>query len=351
FGLVRVELGQGTSWDTLATNSHLRQRTRELEVKVSAVHELGRFPVVPALVDAHSTSERAEIEAAARRTFQETLHRWLALAPRREVWLMVHGYHNTFEKPAMVLAELWHFMGREAVPVLYSWPAGRGGLLRGYAYDRESGEFTVYHLKQCLRLLAEDPQIEKIHILAHSRGAAVCVAALRELIIAERAAGRGNGRHLKIGQVVLAAPDLDLEVASQRVVAEGVLECMEHLTVYVSSRDKAIWLANWLFDSQRRLGNVDLGRLNASERQLIAKVPGVDFIQADLSSGFLTHSYFYEHPAVVSDLILVLRDGRPAGAEHGRPLQPVSKNFWRLSADYPGTRRTGGSADVRGNEK
>ena len=38
----------------------------------------------------------------------------------------------------LVIAELWHFLGRQGVPILYTWPAGFGGL-RGYTRDRESG--------------------------------------------------------------------------------------------------------------------------------------------------------------------------------------------------------------------
>ena len=41
------------------------------------------------------------------------------------------------------------------VPVAYSWPAGSKGLIRGYTYDHDSSEFTVYHLKQMLHALAD----------------------------------------------------------------------------------------------------------------------------------------------------------------------------------------------------
>ena len=69
----------------------------------------------------------------------------------------------------LVIAELWHFLGRQGVPILYTWPAGFGGL-RGYTRDRESGGFTIFHLKQFLRLLASTPELEELNIIAHSRG-------------------------------------------------------------------------------------------------------------------------------------------------------------------------------------
>lgn len=101
--------------------------------------------------------------------FRAALNQRLALAPKKEVTIYLHGYNNSFEDAAFTLAELWHFMGREGVPLLYTWPADRGGI-RGYAYDRESGQFTLYHLKQLLRSLARFPEVEKVHIVAHSRG-------------------------------------------------------------------------------------------------------------------------------------------------------------------------------------
>ena len=80
------------------------------------------------------------------------------------------------------MAELWHFLGREGLPIIYTWPAGYPGIF-GYTYDRESSEFTVFHLKQAIRWLAKLPEVENIHLLAHSRGTDVTVSAVRELVI------------------------------------------------------------------------------------------------------------------------------------------------------------------------
>jgi esterase/lipase superfamily enzyme len=70
---------------------------------------------------------------------------------------------------------------------VYSWPAGQAGLLRGYSGDRESGEFTVFHLKEFIRTIAAIDEVEKINFSAHSRGTDVILTALRELIIEARA--------------------------------------------------------------------------------------------------------------------------------------------------------------------
>jgi esterase/lipase superfamily enzyme len=211
--------------------------------------------------------------------------------------------------------------------------------LRGYTYDRESGEFSIYHVKQFLFALTQCPQVEHISILAHSRGTDVLLTALRELTIAIRAAGGDPMEELRLRNVVLAAPDLDLGITMQRVGAERLSVSAERFTVYTSSDDKAISLAEILFGGLVRLGQLDLllmkKELPRNERR---PVPGnVAFVQyAGGLGGAHGHSYFRENPAVSSDLVLVLRYDRDPGAEHGRPLRHIEANFWTIGDGYPG---------------
>ena len=123
---------------------------------------------------------------AAKEVFRHAVVEWLDKTPRKEVFIFVHGFHNSFDDAAFTMAELWHFVGRYGVPIVYTWPAGHPGIF-GYTYDRESSEFTVFHLKQTLKFIASFPEVEKINIIAHSRGTDVAVNALRELSIAIRA--------------------------------------------------------------------------------------------------------------------------------------------------------------------
>ena len=58
-------------------------------------------------------------------------------------------------------------------------------------------------------------------------------------------------------------------------------------------------------------------------------------IDARVSTGFVGHSYFYAHPAVSADLILLLRDNLEPGSP-GRPLRKHGANFWYITVDYPG---------------
>ncbi len=45
-----------------------------------------------------------------------------ALTPRKEVFLDVHGVATGFDDAVLDLASIWHFLGREGVPIAYTWP-------------------------------------------------------------------------------------------------------------------------------------------------------------------------------------------------------------------------------------
>ena len=89
-------------------------------------------------------------------------------------------------------------------------------------YDRESGEFSVSHLREFIKNVAGCPDVERIHLVAHSRGTDVTISALRELNLHYRAQGKSTQAELKLENLVLAAPDVDgLLVGGASLEAEG----------------------------------------------------------------------------------------------------------------------------------
>ena len=340
FGSCVVEIGHDVTWEELVMNSRVRNRTVALPLKVVSITEQVRFPDTP--IPWAMVGDQVEEDPVVKSRQQDVaellrneVSTRLAKTSVKEAYILVHGYNNTFEDAAFVIAELWHFLGREGVPILYTWPAGHGGLLRGYTYDRESGEFTIFHLKQLLRALASFDELDKIHIIAHSRGTDVASSAIRELVIEARAAGLDPSNKLKIGNFVMAAPDLDFEVVRQRLGAERVYDGAERLTIYVSQTDKAIGIADWLFGSITRLGQLSFEEL--SERQLmnLKYISHMHVVNANVKSDGVGHAYFHTNSAASSDLILLLRDNLDPGAANGRPLIKLQDGFWELTDDYP----------------
>ena len=339
FGSCQVEIGENVSWETLVEQSLQRERSQKLPLHIRAVTEQGRLPATPlplargnGQLKADPVAEAAHNQAAAQ--LQQVLRQRLALTPRKDAYVYIHGFNNHFADAMFVMAELWHFLGRQGVPIVYTWPAGAGAGLRGYTRDRESGEFTIFHLKQFLRILALTPELQRIHLIAHSRGTDVATSALRELVIEARAAGREARAFAKLHNVVLAAADLDFEVVGQRLAAERVGLEIDRITIYVSQTDRALGMSGCLFVSARRIGQVRPEDLTAEQRHDLEVSGRVQLIDARVSSGWLGHSYFYGHPAVSADLVLLLRDNLEPGSP-GRPLYRRDVNFWEITEGYP----------------
>ncbi len=339
-GISEVEIGKGLDWKTLVESTTRRDRRIALPVNVRSVTEIARLQPTPTpLVEQDGVlvqdPETIALREAAAVPVAELLQERLAQSPRNEVLVYIHGFKTTFEEAAIVLAGLHHF-SRDLVPVLYTWPAGAPGMLSGYARDRESGEFTVLHLKRFFRRIAAIPEVEKIHIVAHSRGTDVAVTALRELLIEERGAGRLAEETFKIANLVLVAPDLDVDVVTQRLIGERMHNVAEHLTIYVSRDDQAIGVAEWFAKSTRRLGRVRPEDIDEPLQRRMELISDVSLIDVRLRSDKHGHSYFYRSPAVSSDLLLMLRYGAVVGSPQ-RPLTESLPGYWVLDDPaYPG---------------
>lgn len=344
-GISEVQFGKDVSWDQLVQASRSAKRQVKLERFVTKTTELVRFPptprtlaepVEPTVLTPSSPALRQELGLAMDKTMQ-TLSTQLAKTPVKEVYLFVHGYNNQFEDGVMTIAQLWHFFGRQGVPIAYSWPAGSSGLLRGYTTDRESSEFTVYHLKQAMRAIASCPDVNKVHLIAHSRGTDVLATALRELHLEINASGQSTRQVLKLGNLVLAAPDLDFDVVMQRLATARVGRVPEQTALYVCSKDKALGLSSWLFGGLTRLGKLKSNMFTQEEIDGLRATKTMQIIDARVSdAGSHGHNYFHSNPAVSSDLILLVRYHRLPGAENGRPLRVDPDGFWTIDDDYPG---------------
>ncbi len=337
YGEVDVGFDPAIDWSTLVAAT--ADPTGETEAPIPVVvrrEELARFGRGPADVVVKDgavmpADETLRREETLRAKLTNTLGRRLAAADRRDVYVFVHGFNNGFDEVATRLAALWHAAGRPGVALAYTWPAGTS--VFGYFYDRESGEFTVRHLKFVLEFLAADPGVERIHLIAHSRGTDVACDALRELHLGHVAASRPSQAALKLETLVLAAPDLDAEVFDQRFLKERVYTAAKRTTIYLNREDGAIGVASFIFGSGRRLGGLRIEDLDAESQALLGALPGLEFVECAVVGRAGGHDYVFRDPSALSDLAILLREGAPAGSA-ARPLERISGGFWRMTNDY-----------------
>jgi esterase/lipase superfamily enzyme len=346
FGSAVVRIIPDMDWDQLVRVSLETDRSTKLKMEIASIGELGRFPETPPpliLIDGEARLDPSSQDQAteSERVFQAEVRRRLTRSPRAEVLVFIHGYNNDFDDAAFTLAETWHFMGREFVPILYTWPAGKGGP-SGYIYDRESGEFTVHHLKKLIEDLSNIEEVEAFHMIAHSRGTDVLTSAVRERALVARAMGREAPDKLRASHIVLAAPDLDMDVVSQRIVAEQLGRETQNITIYTSQTDKAIGIAESMFKSVKRIGRLDVNDFTSRQLESVKYIEGISIVELQqVESSKSSHSYFHSDPAASSDLVLTVRFGLEPGAENGRPLKPLEANFWQIEPGYPKSNAAG----------
>jgi esterase/lipase superfamily enzyme len=339
YGVASVNLAPEPSWKQLVADSTRTERRSSYALRAGTCQQAGSFDpglhrVEPKGGGVQMAADTVSDFAQQQKQLQGLLADRMSQAEQKDVYVFVHGVADSFDDALFRTAEVWHFLGRNGVPVLYSWPAGFGGI-RGYAYDRESGEFTVFHLKYFLRMIATTPGVERVHIIAHSRGTDVAITALRELHLAFQGEGKDTQAELKLENLVLAAPDMDEDVFMQRFVAENLLRAAKRTTIYTSPNDRALGLAELVFAGRHRLGALGPRDFSLPARQALAKLPNLQIVDCKVTHFSTSHDYVFAHPAALSDLILVLRDRKDPGAANGRPLfQPV-EGVWELHNDYP----------------
>ncbi len=204
----------------------------------------------------------------------------------RDVLIFVHGYNTAFADARWRAGQIAADSRFGGVPILFTWPT-RGGLL-SYASDKDSATASRDALQGLLEDVAKTPGIGKIHVLAHSMGGWLSMEALRESAIA---GDRTLSGHL--GDVILASPDIDLDVFTQQMARIRPAK----VTVFATSNDRALGLSSWIADDRPRVGAV-----NAAKPEDRAALEGLGAKVYDLSAfsdGLIDHGIYADTPDVL----------------------------------------------------
>ena len=228
--------------------------------------------------------------------------RWLNqnLPKTRRVMVFVHGFNNRYEDAVYRFAQIVHDSGADVAPVIFTWPS-RASIF-DYNYDKESTNYSRDALEELLREIAKDPKVGEVTVMAHSMGTWLAVEALRQMAIRDGRVAR------KIQNVILASPDLDVDVFGRQIAAIG--KSKPNITLFVSRDDRALGL------SRRISGNVDrLGQINPTQEPYRTQFENAGITVIDLtklqSGDKLNHGKFAESPEVVRLIGQRLVSGQP----------------------------------------
>jgi esterase/lipase superfamily enzyme len=208
----------------------------------------------------------------------------------RDVLLFVHGFNTSVEEARFRLAQIVadaHFGG---VPVLFTWPSKTN--LLSYVSDKERATASRDALEAMMREVAAVPGVGRVHILAHSMGSWLAMEALRENAIAGHPDLDG-----KLGEVMLAAPDIDLGVFRQQLAR---LNGRASVSVLVSRADRALNLSSRLAGDRPRLGALDPTK--AADQAELERLGVKVYDISAFSAGFIGHSVFANAPDVIRNI-------------------------------------------------
>ncbi|MDR3641922.1 MAG: alpha/beta fold hydrolase [Humidesulfovibrio sp.] len=192
------------------------------------------------------------------------------------VVIFVHGYNTSFPEALYRMAQLVADNPNPGHAVLFSWPSD--GTLSGYVADKDAAAFSRDQLTAFLTWLTQDPRLGDINLAAHSMGCWLTMEALRQL----RLSGHDHALD-RLGSVILAAPDIDLDVFRSQMEVIGPLT--PPLTVLASPDDRALSLSDQLGGGRERVGSLD-----ARDPRIQALAQAEKFQLIDISSMSATDS-------------------------------------------------------------
>lgn len=227
-------------------------------------------------------------------------------AGRRDMLMYVHGYNTTFETAALDAARLSDGIRFQGDTMVFSWPSR--AKLFDYGYDRDSAMWSRDALEQVLAGLIAAPTVGSIHIVAHSIGTMLTLEALRQL-----SARSGDAAAARIGAIVFAAPDIDMDVFTSSVARIGSLA--PKITIVAATNDRALSVSTWIAGGMTRVG--------AAEKAQIERL-GIRVIDASAQGwGIINHDLFLSNTEI-RQVIRRAIDGRPAGrSAEGLPGGPL----------------------------
>jgi esterase/lipase superfamily enzyme len=163
----------------------------------------------------------------------------------RRALVFTHGFNTQFDDSVVRFAQIVEDTDFKGIPVLFSWPS-RGGVT-DYGYDKDSANFSRDALESLLVRLSREPNVAGVDMFAHSMGNWLTLETFRQIAIAKDQKTLDS-----IKQVVLAAPDVDMDVFRTQVGRLGALR--SRITLYASKDDHALQLSRRLFGGQMRAG-------------------------------------------------------------------------------------------------
>ncbi|WP_217577391.1 alpha/beta hydrolase [Mesorhizobium sp. GbtcB19] len=257
-----------------------------VDVTVPKIHQVGAIERAKGSADSDPAKQFTATDVvhyADASQFAKAVGSNIAISGDRAL-VFVHGFNNGFDDGVFRLTQIAHDTKYPGTPVLFSWASSAKAT--GYIYDKDSANAARDDLEATLRMLAKT-RVKSIDIIAHSMGTWLTMEALRQLAITGDRDLNG-----KLGYVVLASPDIDVDVFKKQMIRYGKPD--KPFAVLLSGDDRALKLSSIISGDKPRVG--DYG--NAADLASYGVVV-VDLTKAKGGDGGLNHAKFADNPVLV----------------------------------------------------
>jgi esterase/lipase superfamily enzyme len=261
-----------------------------------------------------------DVRTVPQQTFVTGLRQAIDQSPHGALLIVLHGFREAFESALRKTAFLAHVLDIDAPLMLFDWPGNQGTSLRAYHRAHRVATESAEELAATLRVVVDEVRPRQVWILANSMGAQVVVKAVHTLYQSQELADPET----EIQHVVLTAPDVDGDQFDSQFKRE-IAALSDHLTVYVSSNDRAL-LASRLINRGGRRGESTLSPDMLQEATRIVELTDsgsdlitlVDVTPVNRTRNF--HNFSLETPEFFDDLFLRLANPE---LPHSRPIYHV----------------------------
>ena len=233
--------------------------------------------------------ELRRVSAFAPDEFWAKLEESLAADPDvSHVLVFLHGYNTTFEEAAVRAAQLGVDLEIRGAVAFFSWPSTGG--VRDYLVDEATVEASEPYITEFLRNIAARAGATRVHVVAHSMGNRALLRSFQRIATTTAAT-----TPIRFGQVILAAPDVDVDTFKN--LARVYEDLSSRTTLYVSPSDIAVQASSWLHKYPR-----------VGFSPPVTIVPGVETVEVPAFNLLnLGHGYFAEAGALLHDMFDLIR--------------------------------------------
>ena len=337
-GTARVVIGDADwSMPELMARSFDGEKIR---VRCQTVDELGSLystippTSVPGLTAYYSNNRNDPIRQGSN-DFAALIDQELERTGTSDIYILVTGLSTTFHHGIEHAAALHHYLGHGGLMLAYPWPTRSTPI--AVNKDRLSGRISARALRELVLFLAEETQVRRINFIGYSAGAEVLSLALYQLRLASSDWPADEiAERLKIGQVVLAAPDIDY-TEFRNMLLDNLVDVAEHFTIYVNADDKVLRYSHIFSTGAARLGRAQ-DVVSDVEKALYRQEEHLTFIDPSNGEKVLGesdsrgHSYWFENPWVSSDVMIAVTAGLDP-AERGL-VRSGTEVAWGFPDDY-----------------